>query len=172
VIFDCNSINQSFIQGVLYAFFVCFRSQTRKKVERMSLTPKQEKFCQCIVSGLSGKDSYLTAYNNNSNDNTAYREALTLLNRDDIQARIKELRIPLELHAQTQALTETERIKAILWEEIANARTQQDHAAIARYTDQLNKLNNAYRDAGSTQDSNSDLNTVDSNTLAKIAKYA
>ena len=114
----------------------------------MNLTPKQEKFCQCIVSGLSGKDSYLTAYNNNSNDNTAYREALTLLNRDDIQARIKELRIPLEIHAQTQAITETERIKALLWERIEICRQKDDEAAIARYTDQLNKLNNAYKEIG------------------------
>lgn len=138
----------------------------------MSLTPKQEKFCQCIVSGLSGKDSYLTAYNNNSNDNTAYREALTLLNREDIQSRIKELRVPLEIHAQAQAITETERIKQILWEEIANARAQQDHAAIARYTDQLNKLNNAYRDTTiPTEDANK-LDTLDTSALQRIAKMA
>lgn len=138
----------------------------------MSLTPKQEKFCQCIVSGLSGKDSYLTAYNNNSNDNTAYREALTLLNREDIQSRIKELRIPLEIHAQTQAITETERIKQILWEEIANARAQQDHAAIARYTDQLNKLNNAYKDTTSTSEDANKLDTLDTSALQRIAKMA
>ena len=138
----------------------------------MSLTPKQEKFCQCIVSGLSGKDSYLTAYNNNSNDNTAYREALTLLNREDIQSRIKELRVPLEIHAQTQAITETERIKQILWEEIANARAQQDHAAIARYTDQLNKLNNAYRDTTTATEDTNKLDTLDTSALQRIAKMA
>lgn len=138
----------------------------------MSLTPKQERFCQCIVSGMSGKDSYCTAYNNNSNPNTAYNEALKLLNRDDIQGRIKELRKPLEIQAQTNAITETERIKAILWEEIANARAQQDHAAIARYTDQLNKLNNAYKDAGTQTDSTNGLDNIDNDVLKKITRMA
>ena len=138
----------------------------------MALTLKQEKFCQGIINGLSGKDAYIAAYDTKGNDTTVYTEVTRLLNKEEIQARLKALREPLELKAQTDAITETERIKRILWEEIENARTQQDHAAIARYTDQLNKLNNAYRDAGSTQDSNSDLNTVDTNTLQKIAKFA
>jgi phage terminase small subunit len=137
----------------------------------LSLTPKQEKFCQCIVSGMSGKDSYLTAYENNSNDNTAYKEAMKLLDRDDIQQRIKELRKPLELHAATTALTETERIKRILWEEIENARQQQDHAAIARYTDQLNKLNNAYKDT-TTIDNDNTLDNMDTSKLLKLVGTA
>jgi flagellin-specific chaperone FliS len=138
----------------------------------MSLTPKQERFAQCIVSGMSGKDSYYTAYDTTCNEQVAYNEAMKLLNHEGVQERIKELRKPLELHAQTAALTETERIKQILWEEIENARTQQDHAAIARYTDQLNKLNNAYKDASAPQDNTSDLNNIDTNTLNKIAKFA
>lgn len=138
----------------------------------MSLTPKQERFCQCIVSGMSGKDSYYAAYNNNSNPNTAYNEALKLLNRDDIQGRIKELRKPLEIQAQTNAITETERIKAILWEEIDNARAQQDHAAIARYTDQLNKLNNAYKDVGTQVDNTTGLDNIDNDVLKKITRMA
>lgn len=135
------------------------------------LTPKQEKFCQCIVSGMSGKDSYIAAYNCNS-PNAAMVESTKLLAREDVIERLKELRRPIENLAQTQAINETQRIKEILWIEIENARTQQDHAAIARYTDQLNKLNNAYKDAGSTVDSKDDLNTLDTNTLQKIAKFA
>ena len=138
----------------------------------MALTLKQEKFCQGIINGLSGKDAYIAAYNTKGNDNTVYTEVTRLFNRDEIQARLKALREPLELKAQTDAITETERIKQILWEEIANARAQQDHAAIARYTDQLNKLNNAYRDAGSTTDSTNDLDTLDLNTLKRITKMA
>ena len=138
----------------------------------MALTPKQEKFCQCVVSGMAYKDAYLASYDWNGSEAAAYQEATRLALREDIQARIASLQKPITEAIQTQALNETERIKQILWEEIANARTQQDHAAIARYTDQLNKLNNAYKDAGSTQDNNSDLNTVDTNTLQKIAKFA
>ena len=138
----------------------------------MALTPKQEKFCQCVVSGMAYKDAYLASYDWNGSEAAAYQEATRLALREDIQARIASLQKPITDAIQTQAVNETQRIKQILWEEIANARTQQDHAAIARYTDQLNKLNNAYRDAGSTQDNNSDLNTVDTNTLQKIAKFA
>ena len=138
----------------------------------MSLTPKQERFAQCIVSGMSGKDSYYTAYNTTCNEQVAYNEAMKLLNHEGIQERIKELRKPLELRAQTAALTETERIKALLWERIEICRQKDDEAAIARYTDQLNKLNNAYRDAGSTTDSTNDLDTLDLNTLKRITKMA
>ncbi len=138
----------------------------------MPLTPKQEKFCQCVVSGMAYKDAYLASYDWNGSEAAAYQEATRLALREDIQARIASLQKPITEAIQTQALNETERIKALLWERIEICRTKEDEAAIARYTDQLNKLNNAYKDAGSVQDSNSDLNTVDSNTLAKIAKYA
>ena len=138
----------------------------------MSLTPKQEKFCQCVVSGMSGQDSYITAYENNSNDNTAYKEAMKLLAREDIQSRIKELRRPLEIHAQTSALTETERIKQILWEELENARQQQDHTAVARYADQINKLNGAYKDNSTPETQDNDLGNMDTNKLFKLVNTA
>ena len=53
------------------------------------LTPKQEKFCQCIVSGMSGKDAYVAAYDHHGGDRTAYNEANILLKRNDITKRIK-----------------------------------------------------------------------------------
>ena len=45
------------------------------------LTPKQEKFCQCIVSGMCGKDAYIAAYDHHGGDRTAYNEANILLKR-------------------------------------------------------------------------------------------
>ena len=135
------------------------------------LTPKQEKFCQCIVSGMSGKDSYLTAYDCNS-DNAAMVESTKLLNRIDIANRLKELRQPIETLAQTQAITETERIKALLWERIEICRQKDDEAAIARYTDQLNKLNNAYRDTTTQTEDANKLDTLDTSALQRIAKMA
>ena len=136
----------------------------------LTLTPKQEKFCQCIVSGMSGKDSYLTAYDCNS-DRVALNESNVLLKRDDITERIQELRKPVLNHAQNTAISETERIKRILWEEIENARQQQDHAAIARYTDQLNKLNNAYKDT-TTIDNDNTLDNMDTSKLLKLVGTA
>lgn len=137
----------------------------------MTLTPKQEKFCQCIVSGMTGKDSYLSAYDCNS-DRVAYNESNVLLKRDDITERIQELMKPVKNHAQNTAISETERIKKILWEELANARTQQDHTAIARYTDQLNKLNNAYKDNTVTEDNNNDIQEIDTSKLLKLVNTA
>ena len=136
----------------------------------LTLTPKQEKFCQCIVSGMSGKESYLTAYNCNS-DRVAYNESNVLLQRDDITKRINELMIPVKNHAQNTAISETEKIKAILWAEIANARQQQDHAAIARYTDQLNKLNNAYKD-NTIIENNDNIENIDTEKLIKLVTTA
>ena len=136
----------------------------------LTLTPKQEKFCQCIVSGMSGKDSYLTAYDCN-NDRVAYNESNVLLKRNDITERIKELRIPVQNHAQNTAISETERIKAILWEEIENARQQQDHAAVARYADQLNKLNGAYKDT-TIVDKETTLDNIDTSKLLQLVNTA
>lgn len=137
----------------------------------MALTPKQEKFCQCVVSGMSYKDSYLAAYDCNS-DNAAYVEGSKLALREDIQARIEALQKPIKTALGTQALTETERIKQILWEELENARTQQDHTAIARYTDQLNKLNNAYKDSTPLEDNNTDIGSLDTTKLFRLVGTA
>jgi phage terminase small subunit len=136
----------------------------------MALTPKQEKFCQCVVSGMSYKDSYLAAYDCSS-DNAAYVEGSKLALREDIQARIEALQKPIKEALGKQALTETERIKQILWEEIENARQQQDHAAVARYADQLNKLNGAYRDNTTITDNNT-LDNIDTSKLLQFVNTA
>jgi hypothetical protein len=119
---------------------------------------------------MSGKESYLTAYDC-KNDRVAYNESNVLLKRDDITERIQELMKPVKNHAQNTAISETEKIKRILWEEIENARTQQDHAAIARYTDQLNKLNNAYKDS-TPVDKDNDLESIDTSKLLKFVETA
>ncbi len=138
----------------------------------MALTEKQESFCRNIISGMTGKDAYITAYNSKGSDQNAYNEASKLLAREDIQKRLEVLRKPLEMHAKTSAITETERIKAILWEELENARQQQDHTAIARYTDQLNKLNNAYKDNNSVEDNTNDIGSLDTSKLLKLVGTA
>jgi phage terminase small subunit len=107
------------------------------------LTPKQEKFCQCIVSGMSKKDSYKTAYNCNS-DRVASNESTVLLKRDDITARIKELNKPVINHAQNVAISEYERIKTLLWDRIQYCIENNDDSSIVKYTDQINKMNQTY----------------------------
>jgi phage terminase small subunit len=59
----------------------------------MGLTPKQEKFCQGIVSGLNPSDAYIEAYGkNNCSDATIAVEAQKTLNLPHISLRIEELR--------------------------------------------------------------------------------
>ena len=131
------------------------------------LTPKQEKFCQCIVSGMSGKDSYITAYENNSNDNTAYKEAMKLLDREDIQARIKDLRKPLELHAKTTALSEREKKRAWLWNMIENATNDSDKI---RAMDILNRMDSEYINIQRIEKDDTPISELDTDKLIELTK--
>ena len=138
----------------------------------MSLTPKQEKFCQCIVSGMSGKDSYLTAYDCNS-DRIAYNESNVLLQRDDITERIKELRIPLQNHAVNTAINEREKKKALIWQRIEYCMSIDDDAAVARYMDILNKMDSEYINVNrNITDQNDDIKELDTDNLIKLVTTA
>lgn len=134
------------------------------------LTPKQERFCQCIVSGMSGKDAYLTAYENNSNANTAYKEAMKLLTREDVQNKIKELRRPLELQAQTKALTERDQIKEKLWSMINNSATNDSDKL--RAMDILNKMNAEYINIQRIEKEETPISELDTGKLVELVKLA
>lgn len=133
------------------------------------LTPKQEKFCQCIVSGMSGKESYITAYENNSNDNTAYKEAMKLLDREDIQARIKDLRKPLELQAKTIALSERDKKRQWLWDMINNPNTADSDKL--RAMDILNKVDAEYSNININHNTTDiKLDNIDLTTLKSLTE--
>ena len=58
----------------------------------MGLTPKQEKFCQNIVKGMSQADAYRDAYNtDNQKDETIWCNASKLMNDTKVIQRVKEL---------------------------------------------------------------------------------
>lgn len=136
------------------------------------LTPKQEKFCQGIISGLSGKEAYQAAYNSGS-DNAAMVESTKLLAREDIQAKLKELRKPIESLAQTQAISEREKKKKIIWEGIEACRNSGDHNGIARYMDILNKMDAEYININRNIDDNaSAVKDLDEETLKKLSGQA
>lgn len=133
----------------------------------MSLTPKQEKFCQCIVSGMSGKDSYITAYDSKGSDQNAYNEASKLLLREDIQARLTELRKPLEKAAQQTALSEREKKRAVLWN-IIETGTAADQC---RAMDILNKMDAEYLNVNVNKNENTvNLGNVDLATLKTLSE--
>lgn len=137
----------------------------------MSLTPKQEAFCKCIVSGMSGKDSYITAYNNNSNDNTSYKEAMKLLAREDIQERIKELNKPLEIHAQARQLSAREEQIKEIKDRINICKENKDEASLIRYYDMLNKIYSLYgKEEENIKDTTNNIEKLDNDTLNKIIR--
>ena len=57
------------------------------------LTPKQEKFVQGILEGMSQADAYRSAYSTkNQADKTIWENASRLMADSKVQARVKELR--------------------------------------------------------------------------------
>lgn len=132
----------------------------------MGLTPKQEKFCQCIASGMSGKDSYLAAYDTKCNDQVAYNEASKLMLRDDIRERLAVIRKPLVDAACTAALTEREKKRAVLWQIIQNG----DDNAKCRALDILNKMDAEYININKNiDDSSTALQCIDKDMLIKLS---
>lgn len=133
------------------------------------LTPKQEKFCRCIVSGMDGKASYREAYDaDNMKDNTVYNEANKLLMRDDITERIKEMSKPLENHAQNSLFSIRRERISFIQSRIELCKELGDENSIIRYTDMLNKIDNLYKDEVNTENKANPLENIDNNTLSKL----
>lgn len=136
----------------------------------MSLTPKQEKFCQCIVSGMTAKDSYFSAYDTNCSDRVAINEGSKLMLREDIQARINTMMKPLQEAAQSKAMSERERIKQILWDRLQKAIDREDDTTIVKITDQINRMNAEYINTTKViEDKKSNIDDLDTETLQKLA---
>lgn len=132
----------------------------------MSLTPKQQKFCQCIVSGMSGKDSYLTAYNSNSTT-SAYSESYNLLQRDDIKEYIETLKKPIETNIQKTAISERQKKRQWLWDMIENPSVNESDRL--RAMDLLNKMDSEYIQTTHTiNESKTNISGLDTDTLKQL----
>ena len=133
----------------------------------MALTEKMKAFCREYVSnGGNGTQAYLTAYNSNSETSAAI-EACKLLQDDRIKEFIQSLNRPKD----EQAFDELSRIKVIIWERIQACIESGDDAAIARYTDQLNRLGGRYTNISVNKTENTvKLDTLDLSALRNIAE--
>ena len=139
-------------------------------VVKRLLTPKQEKFCQCIVSGMDNQTSYMTAYDCNSTS-AANVESTKLLKRDDITQRINELRKPIVNLIQNKAISEREKIKKILWSRLDLAISNNDDTNIIKIADIINKMNSEYINVNhNIEDTATDINNLDTDTLMKLSK--
>jgi phage terminase small subunit len=66
-------------------------------VSVMALTPKQEKFCQCIADGMTQADAYRQSYSaSKMSGNSIYSKASELMADGKISSRVAEIKAQLE----------------------------------------------------------------------------
>ncbi len=137
------------------------------------LTEKQKQFCKNVVSGMTYKDSYITAYETSCSEQVAYNESSKLMLRDDIQAEIKRISRPLEKAYQSNILSEREKKKAIIWERIQACIDNNDDTSVARYMDILNKMDSEYININrNITDNNDNVVDLDTDKLLKLVTTA
>ena len=79
----------------------------------MSLTPKQEKYVQGLVAGLSQREAYKRAYNaKNMKDTTIDARASKLLAEYKVNTRYREL---IEEHKVKALFTREEAVNELIW---------------------------------------------------------
>lgn len=117
-------------------------------MSEVKLTPKQEKFIQNVVSGMSQRQAYKDAYNNNMTDKQVDEEACKLFNSPKINQRYQELINKLEDEAIMSA---KERMKW-LSDVVANKQFEEDNDGFKpadlntkmKAIDILNKMDGQY----------------------------
>ena len=134
----------------------------------MALTPKQEAFCQNIISGMSGKDSYIAAYDTNGNPNNAYVESSKLLLREDIQKRIFTLRKPQEQAAQIEGFNARKSQIEAIQKRIEVCIQKEDEQSLIRYYDMLNKIYALYKEQETPAEKENSIDNLDTSVLQRI----
>ena len=134
----------------------------------MALTPKQEKFCQNIVSGMDNITSYMSAYDCQSR-NAANTESNKLLMRDDITERIIEIRKPVINLIQNKQISEREKQIKEIKQRIEICKQKEDEQSLIRYYDMLNKIYSLYKESDTEQKPESAVNNLDISTLKRLS---
>ena len=116
-----------------------------------NLTPKQEKFVQALISGMSQREAYKEAYNAaNMKDETIDNKAYLLFSKGEIRARYNEL---LEEHKKKALSTREEMVNDLIWikekakEDINNAKKglrQANGTIFINAIKELGELNELY----------------------------
>lgn len=133
----------------------------------MALTTKQDNFCVHIANGKNGIESYMLAYDCNSRT-AANVESTKLLKRDDITARINELRKPIINLYQNKAISERQKQIEEIQERIAICKAKEDENSLIRYMDMLNKIYALYKDTEADTKPANPLDTVNNEILQKL----
>lgn len=95
------------------------------KKKKQRLTPKQEKYVQGLIQGLTQREAYKRAYNaKNMSNNSIDREASLLLKNPKVSQRYEELRTKLLKSAEETTLVTAEKvikeIASIAFDDISN----------------------------------------------------
>lgn len=110
----------------------------------IKITPKQDKFCRNIVSGMSLVDAYQDAYDTNGTNGTMRAEASRLMMKEEIQDRIKTLQKPVIEAIQSTSLTDYEKLKKLAIERLQLAIDRNDDTIAIKYMDIINKMIGSY----------------------------
>ena len=102
-----------------------------------TLTGKQERFCEGVAAGLPLSNAYRAAYNcEKSKAETINNKAYQLNCRDDIRARVEELKLAL---SKKELWTREKSVKVLI-KAVKFGIDQENPAAIAAVIDRLNKM--------------------------------
>lgn len=128
------------------------------------------RFCQEYFKTGNGTQAYLTAYNSNS-PTSAQIEASRLLDREDVQEYLKELRRPVEKAVRRKIVNEREYKKKLIQERIDECVARGDDAAIARYIEIWNKMDGEYVNINKDiTDRETEIKNLDNDILMKLAQ--
>ena len=118
----------------------------------MALTPKQEKYVQGLVAGLSQRQAYIQAYSTkNMKDTTIDNNAYKLMQNNEVSTRYNEL---MEEHKSKALWTREEAVNELKWlyKQAIKSIEDQDEGYVRQGTSsallgaiqELNKLEDLY----------------------------
>lgn len=147
----------------------------------MALTPKQEKYVQGLVAGLSQRQAYIQAYSTkNMKDATIDNNAYKLMQNNEISTRYNEL---MEEHKDKALWTREQAVNDLIWlkEQAKKSIKDQDDGYIRQGTStayvnaikELNALEGVYPDKTQNININGELNNpfggLTTEQLARLA---
>ena len=105
----------------------------------MALTPKKEKFAQCVADGMSQADAYRTAFDVSptTKQETVYKRASELMSNGEVSGRVAELREQLSAKA---LWTRQDSVQALI-SVLSNPETQKDVIAAVKELNAMHGYN-------------------------------
>lgn len=119
--------------------------RVQSNLSRNTLTDKERIFALAVADGHTQYDAYKLAYNTKTdNRNTIDSNASVIANKPEVKSFIEAVRREKEEALKYADINDKRRRIELIWERIEVCREKGDDAAIARYTEQLAKLNGDY----------------------------